>query len=197
MTKPKKTPSALKQIAERRARATAVIERIQGRIPHVDSLIREARSELSRLEAVRAALEAKLMRCQEDVESIDGALRNKYPSVNPTLIDPTYSIREEYKHRGVLIQTAQEILMGANGAPLSTKEIALSVVNQLGISLSSPAELKTWMDNSLRPTLRKLKQTKSELIRVSRPGHPTTWIWTAKSLGWDDLIGLEHETDSE
>lgn len=87
--------------------------------------------------------------------------------------------------------------MGSDGVPLATKEIALSVVTQLGISFSLPAELKTWIDNSLRPTLRKLKQTRLELTRVSRPGYPTTWTWTAKNIGWDDLVELQHETDSE
>lgn len=128
MTKPKKIPSELKKIAERRARATATIERVKNSIPRVDLLIQEARVELARFEVIRTALEAKLRRCQGEVESADETLRNKFPSVTPALIGSTYGFREEYKHRGILIQTVQEILMEAKGAPLTTKEIALSVV---------------------------------------------------------------------
>lgn len=196
MTKPKKIPSELKKIAERRARATAAIERVKNSIPRVDLLIQEARVELAKLEVIRTALEAKLRRCQGEVESADETLRNKFPSVTPALIDSTYGFREEYKHRGILIQTVQEILMEANGAPLTTKEIALSVVTQLGISLASPAELKTWIENSLWSALRKLEQTRLELTKASRPGNPTTWTWTPKSLDWDALVELQHETDS-
>lgn len=127
-----KTPSYLKGLAERRARAAADIERLE-------RLQRQLANELE------AARRVQL--------SCDTLIRDFNPELDPGVIQPVRATKGKYGGYGKLAATALAVVRSASPAAVSTAEIALCVEGALELEFASLKERRKWFQNVLRRAL--------------------------------------------
>ena len=129
----KNTPSALKWLAEKRAR-----------VAH----------DLEQTERIAADVAKRLGSLRLDLDALDRAVRIHDPSVDPSAIAPVNGWKGHYGKRGALKETVRSILMGHYGEWLATDNIEVLVCLKLNITFESPSERKRWYDNSFRRILK-------------------------------------------
>jgi hypothetical protein len=116
--------------------------------PHVISALREKRALVAGL---IEKLERKLEQHRADLTHIDGVLRLFQPDRDPSEIKPkrTYVRRTRYFARNELSRFCTDALRAANGAPLTTDEIAGWVMDAKGFDAADAALRKAIGEQSL------------------------------------------------
>ncbi len=143
----KKVPSALKWLAEKRAR-----------VAH----------ELQQTELVLEQVRARLERLKLDQASLDRVIQVYDPSIDPQTIAPVAAWRGRYGGRGALKETISGHLRGCAPAWVTTAHLEMLVTVELQIAFPTSAERKRWYDNSFRRCLKKLVET-GDVERLQDP----------------------------
>lgn len=131
----KKTPSALKWLAEKRARAAHDVE-------HLQRLSTEVQR---RLEVVRL-----------DLAALDRAIHLYDANIDPAKIAAVQGWKGKYGTRGALKDAILRALAANGGDWVSTDVLELAVTGDLGLSFDLPALRKRWYDNTFTKQLRRL-----------------------------------------
>ena len=154
----KNTLSALKWLAEKRAR-----------LAH----------DVAQTERIAAEVTRRLENLRLDLAGVDRSIQVYDPAINPESIAP---IQAHVRHgkRGSLRQTMIEALQNNSPAWSSTDTIELLVVASLGLTFELAAERKRWYDNVFRKQLKRLV-SEGLVERLQDPLEPTTevgrWRW--------------------
>jgi hypothetical protein len=116
--------------------------------PHVISALREKRALIAGL---IEKLERKLEQHRADLTHIDGVLRLFQPDRDPGEIKPkrTYVRRTRYFARNELSRLCMDALRAANGALLTTEEIAGQIIEGKGFDAADAALRKAIGEQSL------------------------------------------------
>lgn len=132
----KKTPSALKWLAEKRARIAHQLEQAQ----------RIAEEHAKRIESLEL-----------DLESLDRSIRLYDSNIDPGVIGPVNGWKGRYGNRGGLRETVLELLQERSPHWVPTEAIEVRVSTKFSISLPTPQARKRWYTNSLLRALRRLR----------------------------------------
>ena len=116
--------------------------------PHVISALREKRALVAGL---IEKLERKLEQRRADLTHIDGVLRLFQPDRDPGDIKPkrTYVRRTRYFARNELARLCMDVLRAANGALLTTDELAGRIIEAKGFDAADTALRKAVGEQSL------------------------------------------------
>ena len=116
--------------------------------PHIISALREKRALVAGL---IEKLERKLEQHRADLTHIDGVLRLFQPDRDPGEIKPkrTYVRRTRYFARNELSRLCMDAVRAANGALLTTEEIAGRIIEAKGFDAGDAALRKAISEQSL------------------------------------------------
>ena len=152
----RKLLTVTRQLAERRAR-------LAGEIPRLERLVAEASEHLAKARAEMAA--------------VDLILPTFDARVVPEQIAPIAATAGHYGKRGVFKEELVRMLREAAPEPLSTAVLSLTLRKRFELDYPTPAALKRWTDNVLRPQLRQLvKDGVAERLKVT-DGHSDDAYW--------------------
>ena len=129
------TPSALKWLAEKRARVAHDLE-----------------------QTARVARELSLRadELEKDLAALDRAVRIYDPSIDPEAIGMVDGRQGRYGKRGTLRQHIEDVLQELAPEWVATDTIEMVVSLKLGVTFATPAERKRWYDNTFARQLRNL-----------------------------------------
>jgi hypothetical protein len=130
-----KTPSALKWMAEKRARLAGDLEQ-------------------SRLLAEELA--QRLAKLQHQLSALDETIRLFDSTVDPTSIPPVVAWQGRYGKLGGFRQALIDVIQARSPAWVASDHVEIGLIARLGICFQSPAHRKRWRENSLGPALRRL-----------------------------------------
>lgn len=158
--KMKPTPSALKWLAEKRAR-----------------LAFDLQFNLNLI----AELQAKASALQEDLAAIDRSIKLYDERVDPSTIEPVNGWRGNYGKRGALKEAVLEILVANAPNWVATDAIEAHVRAKFGLVFETPIVRKHWYNGSFRGALKALTAA-GKLERLQDPEAPTheTGHWRVK-----------------
>jgi hypothetical protein len=125
--------------------------------PHVISALREKRALVA---GVIGKLERKLEQHRADLTHIDGVLRLFQPEHDPASIKPkrTYARRTRYFARNELSRICMDTLRAADGALLTTDDIAGRIIAAKGFDAADAALRKAIGEQALA-TLRSFRNS--------------------------------------
>jgi hypothetical protein len=135
--------------------------------PHVISALREKRALVAGL---IEKLERKLEQHRADLTHIDGVLRLFQPDRDPGDIKPkrTYARRTRYFARNELSRLTMDALRAADGALMTTDEIAVRVIEAKGFDAADAALRGSIRDQALTLLRSLRKQGRVEQIGLGR-----------------------------
>ncbi|WP_423600891.1 hypothetical protein [Roseateles sp. MS654] len=130
-----KTPSALKWLAEKRARLAGDLQQ---------SLL------------LAEELSQRISKLQHQLAAVDETIRIFDATLEPENIAPVAEWRQRYGRLGGFRDAVIDIVTKNSPAWVSSEHIELGLLARLDISFQSPAHRKRWRENSLRPALKRL-----------------------------------------
>lgn len=133
--KTRPTPSALKWLAEKRARVAGDLEQ-------------------ALFLAVELTQHADKLR--DDLAALDRTVRIYDSKIDPETIEPIYAWKGHYGQRGALRGFVLTFLKGHAPEAISSGNIEAMVHAQFGLTFATPLERRRWYDNSFRGVLKKL-----------------------------------------
>ena len=131
----KNTPSALKWLAEKRARTAHDLEQT-GRIA--------------------AEVDKRLADLKLDLAALDRAVRIYDSRIDPTKIEAVNGWQGSYGKRGALREAVAGVLKAHAPDWVPTDAVEMLVRLELGLAFESAQERKRWYDNTFRDALKKL-----------------------------------------
>lgn len=153
----KKTPSALKWLAETRARTA---------------------HDLAESERVQAALAARVMKLREELAALDRTLSVYDPGIEPELVQAVQGHRPDYGQRGALTAAIGRILQAQAPHYVSTALLLVLLCAEFGLEFATPQELIRWRKNVVARRLRHML----DQGLVEREQDPS--VWTAEVGRW-------------
>lgn len=191
MTRPRKTNSRLKQLAETRARATCTIERLEQSISttqlEIDALTRKIESISTR----KMQLEQNIVRLHNDIRAVDKAILREFPYVQPDQIPSTYGFRSEYGKRGEFLNCVRRVLTEAGSEGLTLKDIGAKVCEAFSLSHNTHGDFRRWMKNSLVSALESLRDKRKEVEHIKIAGKHPRWRMKSPTPSWAQLLANE------
>lgn len=152
----KKTPSALKWLAEKRARVAGELQSCGQTMALLEEDIPELRKRLTFAETALAAASARKVRLGAELGSMDQVVRMYDEGINPSAIEPINGWQGNYGKRGALREFLVETLRSRAPEYISTSELELLTVTQFSLVFEHPALRKHWYDGSFRGTIKVL-----------------------------------------
>lgn len=152
----KKTPSALKWLAEKRARVAGELQSCEQTIAHLEEDIPELRKRLAFAESAFASTASRKTRLATELAAMDQVVRIYDEGLNPASIEPINAWQGNYGKRGALREFLIETLRTRVPEYVSTSELELLTVTQFALVFEHPALRKHWYDGSFRGTIKVL-----------------------------------------
>lgn len=168
-TNVKKTPSALKWLAERRARLS---------------------SNLNQVDRVLSHLQGQRSRLEDDLAALDRSMRLYDERIDPTSIEPVAAHLQGYGKRGALKEAILEAFELHSPDWLSTPDLALLIIAKFNLDFPTPIERKQWYRASLRSALKKLAEEEvieRDHYQADPTGEVVCWRLKRHSDGLDAL----------
>lgn len=131
----KNTPSALKWLAERRARLAG---------------------DLGQVERVLIHLQGRRARLAEDLAAVDRSIRLYNERIDPSSIDAVSGHQPNYGKRGALKEAILQVFELHSPGWLSTSDLALAIIAQFNLAFPTAMERKQWYCSSLRGAVKRL-----------------------------------------
>lgn len=157
----KPTPSALKWLAEKRARLAFDLE--------------------FNLKLI-ADLQVKADALQEDLAAVDRSIRLYDEKLDPSSIEPVNGWRGNYGKRGALKEAVLEVLETSAPNWVSTDAVESAIRAKFGLVFETPLVRKHWYNGSFRNALKTLVAA-GRVERLQDPDTPTreTGYWRIKN----------------
>ncbi len=155
----RKTPTALRWMADIRARLS---------------------SNIARLEKLEAEIATRLAEARSSLEAVDTTIRVFDSRLDPSSIKPVTATKGKYGKHGALREAITKALKSVAPAAVATDELALMLALEFDFDLAPGSERAKWVKNSLSPTLRAM--VKDGLVdRLHDPKEFTSevgrWRW--------------------
>jgi hypothetical protein len=132
----KQTPSALKWLAEKRARLA---------------------NDLKQTRKIALELTEKAQVLEADLAALDRSLRLYDGRIEPANIEPVNGWQGNYGKRGALRAAVVEVLKEFAPEWMTTTNISLLICAKFGLDFSTAADRKHWYTGSFRGTLKRLE----------------------------------------
>ncbi|MBS4037728.1 MAG: hypothetical protein KGZ46_06215 [Hydrogenophaga sp.] len=165
----KKTPAALKWLAERRARVAHDYEQTS---------------------RIAAELAERAKGLEADLIALDHSIRLYDKRINASAIQPVNGWAGTYGKRGGLRQTVLAILEERSPEWVLTGNIEALVRNKFGLTFVTPFERKRWYQNGFRATLKKLVEDGL----IERENDPL--VHTGRSTRWRAKVSRKETLDA-
>jgi hypothetical protein len=131
----KKTPSALKWLAEKRAR-------VAGDLVHMEGLLAEVQAHVAKLSG--------------ELNSLDATIAIYDSAIQAHLIAPIHAWQDRYGRRGAFKDALLKVLRERAPDALSTQTLALEMIAQFGLQFSLVSTRQAWQKKSLLSELGRL-----------------------------------------
>lgn len=165
-----KTPSALKWLAEKRARVAHDVDRT-GRL-------------------VRA-LSERLSRSQANLQALDDTLRLYDEATDPSEIAPVNGWAQKYGLRGAFQKALLKLLEEHSPEWVSTENLECMLLTEFGISFPAPSARRLWRRNTLLSALRGFcRAGVAERVDAASAEYHAPKLWRAKQGGLTTLANL-------
>ena len=176
----KKVPSALKWLAEKRARLAGELLSCEQTIDHLESSIPELRNRLAFSEQALINAGKRKQRLVKELTAFDQVVQVYDAGITPADIEPINAWQGRYGKRGALREFLIETLQSRAPAYVLTNELELLTIVNFSLAFDHPADRKKWYDGSFRNTLKVLAC--QNLIERSHPADTYTqdigsWRW--------------------
>lgn len=152
----KKTPSALKWLAEKRARMAGELQCAKQVSKHLEADADELRKELETLELLIAAANQKQDRLRSEVAALDQVVVLYDEGITPSLIAPINAWQGNYGKRGALKNFLTEALRARTPEYLTTKELEILTITHFSLVFEHRALQARWCHDSFRNALKVL-----------------------------------------
>ncbi len=152
----KKTPSALKWLAEKRARLAGELQSCEQTVSLLEQDIPELRKRLLFAETALAAAGTRKARLGAELDSMDQVVQMYDQNINPKAIEPINGWRGTYGKRGALRSFLIETIRSRALEYVSTSELELLTIIQFSLAFEHPALRKQWYDGSFRGAIKLL-----------------------------------------
>lgn len=173
----KKVPSALKWLAETRARTAGRIAGCKQALELSNERVRELEAELEKQREFRDQLVGRIEQLEKDLASLDGSVTVFDERIDPQAIGVVNGWAGKYGKRGAFRECLLDVLKQRAPDYVSTSLLAAHVIAEFGLWFVSAEERKAWYDNNLRGALKKM----DKLGKVERsPGSLTS----TEERGW-------------
>lgn len=176
----KKTPSALKWLAEKRARMAGELQCAEQVSHYLEADADELRSELGMLERLIAAAQQKQDRLRNEVAALDQVVVLYDAGIKPSLIAPVNAWQGNYGKRGALREFLVDTLRARSADYVATKELEVLTITHFSLVFEHRALQARWCHDSFRGAL-KFLATQGTIERG--PGQsctnnqPGKWRW--------------------
>lgn len=178
--KMKKIPSALKWLAEKRARVAGELQSCEQTIAHLEDDALELRKRLTFAEHSPATASSRRKRLSTELKSMDQVVRMYDEGINPASIEPINAWQGNYGKRGALREFLIKTLQHRGPEYVSTSELELLPIVNFSLVFEHRALRRNWYEGSFRGTL-KVLSNKGYIERGASddrgPQDPTTWRW--------------------
>ena len=152
----KKTPSALKWLAETRARVAGELECAEQVSHHLEADAGVLRSKLETLGRLIATAQQKQDRLRVEVAALDQVVVLYDENITPSLIAPINAWQGNYGKRGALKDFLAETLRDRAPAYMTTKELEILTIAHFSLVFEHRALQARWCHDSFRNTLKVL-----------------------------------------
>ena len=176
----KKISSALKWLAEKRARIAGELLSCTQTRAHLESDLAELRSRLTFTEQALSNAGVRQERLTKELASFDQVVQSYDDRINPADIPPINAWQGRYGKRGALREFLIETLQSRAPAYISTNELELLTIVHFSMVFEHPSDRKKWYDSSFRNPL-KLLASQGLIER----GHSVdAFTWQVGSWRW-------------
>lgn len=154
----KKTPSALKWLAEKRARMAGELqcaEQVSLRLTHD---LAELSQQQTALEPLLSAANSKVARIRNEVAALDQVVVLYDSGINPSEIAPINAWEGNYGKRGALTKFLQSMIKGRAPEYVHTKELEISTITHFALVFEHKTIHRHWYAGSFRGTLKMLAE---------------------------------------
>ena len=165
----KNTPSALKWLAEKRARVAF---------------------DLQLKQQILKDLEDQIAELQTDLASLDRSITIFDKRIDPNRIEPVNGWKGSYGKRGALKEAISGFIQAASPNPISTRDLETLVCLKFGIAFITPKERWQWREGGFRSAIQLLvKDGRIERANVedSLPGQIAYFRWKAQATSLESL----------
>lgn len=152
----KKIPSALKWLAEKRARIAGELKSALQLSEHLLEDVEEANEALETAKRLLEAARQKEVRALEELAALDQVVVMYDQGIDPSLIEPIKAWEGTYGKRGALRQFLIDTLQAAAPRYLSTKELEYATISNFSLVFEHPNERTHWYGGSFRNTIKVL-----------------------------------------
>lgn len=152
----KKTPSALKWLAEKRARMAGELQCAEQVSQYLESDADELRKELEMLERLLAAAKQKQDRLRIEVAALDQVIVLYDEGITPSLIAPINAWQGNYGKLGALREFLIETIRARSPNYVSTKELEILTITHFALVFEHRALQARWCHDSFRGALKSL-----------------------------------------
>lgn len=160
----KKTPSALKWLAETRAR-----------LAH----------DLADSERIQAVVVTRTAKLRDDLAALDRTLTIYDPAIRPENVEGVQAHRAAYGKRGNLIGAIERLLKAQAPNYVSTEMLVLLLSAEFNLRFETRQEMVRWQKNVVGRALRKLVN-RGDVEREQDPSVFTSelgrWRWTSSTV---------------
>lgn len=147
----KNTPSALKWLAEKRARIA---------------------NDLLYVEKLCADLDRRRASLRDDIAALDRTLCLYDSRIDPSKIQPIRAFKGRYGARGGMTAAILQVLKAHDGEWVSTTTMAIMVCGDLQLAFDTQQAYSKWYLDSFRSALKRLVKT-GQIERETEPGAVT------------------------
>ncbi len=192
----KKTPSALKWLAEKRARVAGDLKSAEQVCQQISEDIEGAQQELAALETLQASAGLRQQRISKELAALDQVVVLYDQGIKPELIEPINAWQGNYGKRGALREFLLETLERSAPDYVSTKELEILTISKFSLVFELRALQAVWYRDSFRDTLKVLARQKLiERGPDQAKGSHLLGKWRWKQAGAGTLVGLRDATD--
>ena len=140
----KKTPSALKWLAEKRARIAGELRSAEQVCQRILEDVDELRQGVATLECLLASAELRQQRISKELAALDQVVVLYDEGIKPELIEPINAWQGNYGKRGALREFLLETIKGRAPDYVSTKELEVLTISKFSLVFELRALQAVW-----------------------------------------------------
>lgn len=155
----KNTPSALKWLAEKRARIAGELQCAEQVSVQLAEDLVELRQQIATRESLLSAAINKVARIRNEVAALDQVVVLYDSGINPSNITPINAWKGKYGQRGALTNFLKKIIQERAPGYVITKELEIATIVHFGLVFDHETTHRSWYAGSFRSTLKALADT--------------------------------------
>lgn len=154
----KKVPSALKWLAETRARTAGRIASKQQSLQLLSERVGTLEAELAQAKEYQQQLVRQVAQLEKDLENLDGSVTVFDPGIDPSAIGVVNGWQGKYGERGTFRGCLLALMEQHAPNYVPTTVLAAHAISELSLTFATSVERTKWYTNSLRDALKKMEK---------------------------------------